>query len=140
MKILVTGALGFVGSALVRHWRLRQSGMTSQLVLPVKRVGRKSDFRTDLQGVDVVVHLAARVHVMADKARDPLREYREVNVEGTRLLASQAAAAGVKRFIYVSSVKVNGEATSVGRPFQETDAPAPVDVLANGRPSNVCRP
>lgn len=128
MKILVTGALGFVGSALVRHWRLRQSGMTSQLVLPVKRVGRKSDFRTDLQGVDVVVHLAARVHVMADKARDPLREYREVNVEGTRLLASQAAAAGVKRFIYVSSVKVNGEATSVGRPFQETDAPAPVDV------------
>jgi nucleoside-diphosphate-sugar epimerase len=90
-------------------------------------VGLGASFSRDLDGVDVVVHLAARVHIMADGALDPLGEYRSVNVDGTRVLAMQAAAAGVKRFVYVSSVKVNGEATIDGRPFLETDDPAPQD-------------
>lgn len=127
MTILVTGAHGFVGSALVRHWRQRPSGVASRLVLPVQRVGGEADFCDDLKNVDVVVHLAARVHVMNDDAQDPLMDYRAVNVEGTRVLGLQAADAGVKRFVYVSSVKVNGEATSAGRPFQESDVPAPAD-------------
>lgn len=127
MTILVTGARGFVGSALVMHWRQRPSILTSRLVLPSQRVDAGASFCRDLEGVDVVVHLAARAHVMVDEAQDPLGEYRSVNVDGTRVLATQAADAGVKRFVYVSSVKVSGEATIDGRPFLETDAPAPQD-------------
>lgn len=127
MTILVTGARGFVGSALVARWLARPSDLTRQLVFPVQRMGKDADFSIDLKEVDVVVHLAARVHLTVDSARHPLTEYRSVNVEGTRVLAQQAADAGVKRLIYVSSVKVNGEKTNIGRPFQETDDPAPVD-------------
>ena len=71
------------------------------------------------------MHLAARVHIMRDDAADPLAEFRRVNVEGTRVLASAAAAAGVRRFVYLSSIKVNGESTL--RPFTETDPPSPED-------------
>lgn len=127
MTILVTGARGFVGSALVTHWRQRPSVLTSRLMLPSQRVGVGASFCRDLEDVDVVVHLAARVHVMADDALDPLGEYRAVNLDGTRLLATQAADAGVKRFVYVSSVKVSGETTNDRPPFLETDVPAPQD-------------
>jgi nucleoside-diphosphate-sugar epimerase len=74
-----------------------------------------------------VVHLAARVHVMHDTASDPLSAFRSVNVQGTLNLARQAAAAGVKRFVFISSVKVNGESTQPGHAFTETDAPNPQD-------------
>jgi nucleoside-diphosphate-sugar epimerase len=80
-----------------------------------------------LCGVRVVVHCAARVHVMQDSATDVLAEYRRVNVEGTVRLARSAAQAGVERFVYISSVKVNGEMTAPGVPFRASDAPAPVD-------------
>ncbi len=80
-----------------------------------------------LSRVDAIVHLAARVHVMNDTASDPLTEFRRVNVDGTLNLARQAAAAGVRRFVFVSSVKVNGEETLPGKPFSAADAPAPVD-------------
>lgn len=80
-----------------------------------------------LNGVDTVVHLAARVHVMADKATDPLTEFRRVNVNGVLNLARQAAKAGIRRFIYLSSIKVNGEQTLPGRFFTEQDVPAPLD-------------
>ena len=73
------------------------------------------------------MHLAARVHVMNDKNPDPLAEFRRVNVEATANLARQAAAAGVKRFVFLSSVKVNGEFTEAGQPFTADDAPAPED-------------
>ena len=80
-----------------------------------------------LSKVEQVVHLAARVHVMNDKSPDPLAEFRRVNVEGTSALARQAAAEGVKRFVYLSSVKVNGEFTKPGHPFTADDLPAPED-------------
>ncbi len=85
------------------------------------------DWTVALRSVDQVVHLAARVHVMNDKSSDPLADFRSVNVEGTANLARQAAAAGVRRFVYLSSIKVNGECTKEGRPFTADDAPAPED-------------
>ena len=86
-----------------------------------------TDWGLTLQGVDAVVHCAARVHVMQDDATDPLQAYREVNVKGALNLASQAAQAGVRRFVFVSSIKVNGEFTEVGKLFTADDIPAPED-------------
>lgn len=80
-----------------------------------------------LHGVHIVLHCAARVHVMNDQSTDPLTEFRRVNVEGTLRLARQAAAAGVKRFIYLSSIKVNGEGTHLGAPYLADAQPAPTD-------------
>lgn len=80
-----------------------------------------------MQGVDALVHCAARVHVMQDDAADPLDAYRLVNVEGTLNLARQAATAGVQRFVFVSSIKVNGEASLSGQPFTTDDVPTPLD-------------
>lgn len=87
----------------------------------------ETDWTAALRNVDQIVHLAARVHVMNDKCSDPLAEFRRVNVEGTAALARQAAVAGVRRFVYLSSVKVNGEFTEAGHPFTADDAPAPED-------------
>ena len=86
-----------------------------------------TDWSEALKNVEQVVHLAARVHVMNDKSSDPFAEFRRVNVEGTAALARQAAAAGVRRFVFLSSVKVNGEFTEAGQPFTADDVPAPED-------------
>ncbi|WP_256676203.1 SDR family oxidoreductase [Pseudomonas sp. SCB32] len=80
-----------------------------------------------MQGIDVVIHAAARVHVMDERAADPLAEFRAVNVEATRQLARQAVAAGVKRFVYLSSIKVNGEETEPGRPYRADSVAQPQD-------------
>jgi UDP-glucose 4-epimerase len=85
------------------------------------------DWSRAVNGIDALVHCAARVHVMKDDATDPLEAYREVNVSGTLNLARQAAQAGVRRFIFVSSIKVNGETTQLGQPFTAEDAPSPLD-------------
>lgn len=135
MTVLVTGATGFVGRALVERLA-RDSRVSVRAVvrresvdLPahVERVAGELDpawdWRPALADVTTVVHLAARVHVMRDRASDPLAEYRRVNVAGTEHLARSAAASGVRRFVFLSSVKVNGEAGT----FQETDTPHPVD-------------
>jgi nucleoside-diphosphate-sugar epimerase len=87
-------------------------------------------WREALEGMDAVVHVAARVHVMADTAADPLAEFRRVNVAGTLNLACQAALAGVKRFVFLSSIKVNGECTQSGRPFCADDKPGAQDPYA----------
>ena len=96
-------------------------------VVAVGDMSDHTDWSAALAGAEAVVHAAARVHVMDDAATDPLAEFRRVNVEGTLNLARQAAAAMVKRFVFVSSVKVNGEATLPGRPFTADDVPAPLD-------------
>lgn len=143
MKVLVTGGNGFVGRAV---WQRLQasSGVqalgcvrsaithrwTADHLGPVVTVGDLSaatDWSGALLGVDVVVHAAARVHVMRDTATDPLKAFRAVNVEGTMNLARQAAVAGVKRFVFLSSVKVNGEYTLPSLPFSEADKPDPQD-------------
>lgn len=137
-RILVTGATGFVGRSLCLH--LLRSG---QVIRPVVRSGSSvveyldtttiakidcdTDWSTALSGVDVIIHLAARVHVMNDAIADPLTEFRKVNVYGTLNLAQQAAIAGIKRFIFVSSVKVNGEHTKIDKPFMESDKVNPQD-------------
>lgn len=139
--ILVTGASGFVGSALVK--RLVVDGVFPKPVAAVRRENFSlpkqvksiqmgdllptTDWMPALQGVDVVVHCAARVHVMYDASADPLGDFRLVNVDATANLARQAAAAGVKRFVYLSSIKVNGEFTEVGQSFTADDVPAPQD-------------
>ncbi|QID17003.1 SDR family oxidoreductase [Nitrogeniibacter mangrovi] len=137
MVTLVTGASGFVGSALCRKLRaegvsvrgaVRQSATLLGLdTVDVGNMSGETDWAEALENVSQVVHLAARVHVMNDDSADPLAEFRRVNVEGTRRLAEQAVALGVRRFVYVSSIKVNGEATEPGCPFTAADTPAPTD-------------
>lgn len=136
--IVVTGANGFVGRALcdaavsqgfhvkgaTRSACHSDSGVENVIVGAVDGV---TDWTAALNGMDVVIHLAARVHVMCDNADDPLAEFHRVNTIGTEHLARSAAASGVKRIVYVSSIKVNGEETSGGRIYSELDAPAPQD-------------
>jgi UDP-glucose 4-epimerase len=88
---------------------------------------KEQDWSSALVDVDVIVHCAARVHVMNDEVEDPLEEFRKINVEGTLSLARQAAEAGARRFIFISSIKVNGEVTELGHPFTADDVPAPQD-------------
>lgn len=139
--ILVTGATGFVGGALVR--RLAAKRRSSDVVAAVRRIDvawpemvrpvqvgellPTTDWSTALQGVRDLVHCAARVHVMNDKGPDSLTEFRRVNVQGTANLARQAAATGVRRFVFLSSIKVNGEFTELGRPFTADDVLSPKD-------------
>lgn len=139
--ILVTGATGFVGRALVARLcsglafdgvvvavrRKAQSWPEGVQQVQVGDLSASTAWGTALVGVDSLVHCAARVHVMRDKATDPLQAYRDVNVNGTLNLARQAAHAGVRRFVFVSSIKVNGEATRPAQSFTADDVPAPVD-------------
>ncbi|NMU75682.1 NAD-dependent epimerase/dehydratase family protein, partial [Vibrio parahaemolyticus] len=92
-----------------------------------------TDYSEALCDVDTVVHLAARVHVMNDDAIDPLEEYREVNTYGTVNLARQAAMSGVKRFVFISSIKVNGESTRPGHPFSHDDECLPQDFYGQSK-------
>ena len=141
-KVLITGASGFVGQALCPV--LEDAGLTiipvfrSAVPDPGKRIRKAlagkiidaaTDWTGDLFDIDVVVHLAARVHVMGGRKSDDAARFREVNVEGTRNFAEQAARFGVKRFVYLSSIKVNGERTE-SKPFVADQTPQPEDSYA----------
>lgn len=135
-RILLTGATGFVGSAVLQrivadqHCDLTIAVRKSIAVADAVRVVQVADLtaQTDwseaLQGVNVVIHAAARAHVLVENAADPLIEFRKTNVEGALALAQQALAAGVKRFVFISSIGVNGAGTGM-HPFSEISEPAP---------------
>jgi nucleoside-diphosphate-sugar epimerase len=144
MKVLVTGANGFVGLAMLQRLNAmssvqavgsvrRAAGLTGSKVVEVGDLSLQTDWSSTLAGADAVVHLAARVHVMQNTAADPATAFRTVNMDGTLNLARQAAAAGVKRFVFISSVKVNGESTPPGRAFAEADAPNPQDAYGQSK-------
>jgi nucleoside-diphosphate-sugar epimerase len=136
-SVLVTGASGFIGKRLSQLLVKRKMSVvcTSRSFLQIegavcKTVGDLSadtDWQDALQDVSTVIHCAARVHVLRDKSSSPLQAFREVNVAGTLRLAQQAADAGVRQFIFLSSVKVNGEKTPRGTPFTEESPPKPQD-------------
>jgi nucleoside-diphosphate-sugar epimerase len=140
LRILVTGASGFIGRAVLERLRgagsydlrgtIRRADGARVASVDYARVGdldRETDWSQALAGCDAVIHTAARVHIMRDTSLDPLAEFRRVNVDGTLNLARQAIAKGVRRFVFVSSIKVNGEETAVGRPFNPGDIPSPSD-------------
>jgi nucleoside-diphosphate-sugar epimerase len=137
-RVLVTGASGFVGQQLCAEmlkqgWHVK-AALRSLHPLPagihpvvVGAIDDGTDWTDALQGVDTVIHLAARVHVMKDSSANPLAEFLKVNLHGTENLARQAKHARVMRLVYVSSIKVNGERTTEMRPYTELDQPDPQD-------------
>lgn len=142
-RVLVTGASGFVGRGLLERLTAEPAIATRAALrrdlsdLPpgvevtrVDSLGPRTHWLPALAGIDVVLHAAARVHVMAEQVDDPLAEFRRVNVAGTLRLAEQAAAAGVRRFVFISSIKVNGERTAAGGAFRADDPVAPADAYA----------
>ena len=144
MTILVTGASGLVGGTLcqrlardgVRVRGVMRSPVTTTASGPHAVVGPidgATDWHHALLTVKAVVHCAARVHVMKDASTDPAAAFRTVNVDGTLNLARQAGAAGVRRFVFISSVKVNGESTPLGMAFTETDSPSAQDAYGQSK-------
>lgn len=136
-RVLVTGASGFLGEAVVLRLLMDKQFTPIAAIRGESRLGGLCPVvALDLagpsalpvvEGVEVVVHCAARVHVMDDVSADPLEAFRKINVQGTERLARHAAESGVKRFIFISSIKVNGELTGPGAAFCADDSPAPVD-------------
>ncbi|WP_217875100.1 UDP-glucose 4-epimerase family protein [Pseudoalteromonas shioyasakiensis] len=131
----VTGYTGFVGSALLKELESKKVLLLGRKVLPeypnfsyFDLIDTKNlELQDSLNTVDVLIHSAARVHIMNDSALDPLADFRAANTLGTINLAKQAAQAGVKRFIFISSIKVNGESTTNRPPFSSADLPSPED-------------
>ncbi len=142
--LLLTGANGFVGQAVMsaanKHGlKIRPVYRTMHSVnghgdaALVPEIDGSTDWSAALNGIDILIHTAARAHVMKKESLEQLLEYRRVNVEGTLNLARQAAAAGIRRFIFISSIKVNGEATTSGRPFTADDIPCPQDAYGQSK-------
>lgn len=140
MKVLVTGGGGFIGRALIpvlikdghnviTTSRDLDTSISGATVQHIGDLGPGTDWSKALSGADAVIHLAARVHVMDETAADPMAENRRINTQGTQKLAKDAANAGVRLFIFLSTIKVNGEATEQ-EPFRADDSPDPQDPYA----------
>ncbi|MEN5244418.1 SDR family oxidoreductase [Pseudomonas atacamensis] len=137
LKVLVTGANGFVGGALLSRLEVDEAFTPIAAVRDVKGFDGVCQVRSfdlcdsvslpSMKDVDVVIHSAARVHVMNETAVDALYEFRRANLEGTLRLARRASEEGVKRFVFISSIKVNGESTQANCPFNADDNPEPAD-------------
>jgi nucleoside-diphosphate-sugar epimerase len=140
VNILLTGATGFVGQAIAENLsagkRFKVCGAVRQnsvkfpqgvRLVTVGDIDGSTQWNAALAGNEIVIHSAARAHIMKDSVADPLAEYRRVNVGGSLNLARQAIDAGVKRFIFISSIKVNGEGTLPGNPYTADDPPQPKD-------------
>ena len=145
MKIYLTGSTGFIGSHLItqllnlshnvfapiRNFKFNQKNFHKNLkLLKIENTEKTKDYFENLGQVDCLIHCAARSHVMKDKNKDPLNAYREINVEKTKKLAEAAAIHGIKRFIFLSSIKVNGEKTEGSNHFNYNDIPKPEDFYA----------
>lgn len=138
-RVVVTGGRGFIGRSLVSALQKKKFDVLSVVRADsakqehqpfeacIGRLDGSTNWRMVLEGADVVVHLAARAHIMQDEAPDPLVAYRSTNTEGALNLASQAAQMGVRRFVFVSTLKVNGEQSVQGQPFRFDDVPNPQD-------------
>lgn len=143
--VAVTGAGGFIGRevcavALARGDWVRGITRSEDRLLPegverhvVPEFTQRETLVRALDGADTVVHLAARVHVMRERSADPDAAFRQVNLDGTLAVATAAQAAGVRRLVFTSSIKVNGEATPRGQPFREGDPPNPVDAYGRSK-------
>ena len=134
MKIAITGGTGFLGTHLIKALPAKQLVILGRRKLELPgaiffecSIDNSTDFSRTLVDVNVLIHCAARAHIMNEESQDPLTEFRKVNTHGTLSLAKQAALAGVNRFIYISSVKVNGESTKESRPFKFDDEHNPLD-------------
>ena len=132
-KAFISGQKGFIGSELIKQLNkksIKCNDSSFSYSSYCSFLGRNEEniLRTsDLREVDVLIHLAARVHIMNDLESDPFSKFNQSNVQGTLMLAKQASKAGVKRFIFISSVKVNGETTSDDQPFTSDDHHIPTD-------------
>ncbi len=142
INLLLTGATGFVGRELLKKLseqndlslrvasRAKDALFTAEIsVFAPIELSASSNWQTMIKGCDLIIHAAARAHIMNEKAKNPLEEFRKVNTAGTLNLARQAAEAGVKRFIFISSIKVNGESTTTNSFFAD-DLPNPSDPYA----------
>ena len=138
-RVLVTGASGFIGQSLIPTLKDRnilvqqvtrqQAQINEEGLYFIPDFNAKDVWQTALLGCDLVIHLAARVHVMQDKGANPLEAFLAANLHGTVNLAQAAAKSGIKRFVFVSTIKVNGEFTEK-QPFTENDLPNPQDPYA----------
>lgn len=140
MKVLVTGATGFVGSALIRFLdsdpdcsvvgmvrSYKDITINSSVELRLGEIGSSEQISINLRDIDTIIHTAGRTHIMNDSSESPIDEYRRVNTKGTIELAKLAANSGVKRFVFLSSIKVNGESTDLGAPFSINSKENPQD-------------
>jgi UDP-glucose 4-epimerase len=126
MKILITGANGFVGRALLETLAKTGYSVVGITRKDISNIDERTDWSSLLKDVDVVIHAAARVHMMQDASQNPLLEYRKTNTQGTLKLLKDSIAANVKKFIFISSIKVNGEFTK-DKHFSEEDKYIPED-------------